>query len=778
MSVVYATDRNVASKEVPQTELIPVINTWTRPADWLTLPTVGPTDQKWVGLYAVFNTTTNYVAFTATVSAGTYTVDWGDGSSPTTYSSGALAQYNYDYATISSGTLSSRGYKQVIITITPTTANLTTVDANQKYVPAAGYPALPRYGTRWLDITLGSPNLQNFNLPSSSTITANMLEQFTLVSKGTSFTDFTDSFYQLYALRKVNIDADMSNVTSTLSMFYGCIALEEVPYFDMSSNTTMQWMFGLCSSLKQIPQYNTSNVTSMAITFNNCRSLTAIPPLDFKKVTTLYTTFQGCSNLVKLPYIDTSNVTNAASAFESCFNLPEIPNFNLAKTTDSTNMFGNCASLTTVPALNTSNVTIAVNMFNNCSALTSVINLNTIKVSNAANMFSGCKTLLSAPELDLANVTVASGMFAACTSLSDTPEYNFANCTSANSMFLNCSALANVGNLTTPNLLYTTSMFNACPTLESVPDFDTSKVTIMTTMFSGCNNLKTEGLPSFNTANVTAMNGMFQTCSSLVTIPTFNTGKVTNFGAMFNSANTLATIPALNMSNATTAAATFAATTNSMGNCEAYGMKFAIDFSNSLMGKTNLETLFASTLGTPASAQTLTITSNPGADTAVAKTATWTTASRNVTITVAGSVVAGMYMYNATAIQAIACSFSTTTSKVTMSAGRLAPKNNTVVAFSNIGSTDLTINTLYYVVNSDWTSGSTFELATTPGGIAIGIGGVNSSGTTRYALKVESVVGTTVTLESYPMAAGTSAAVTFRYLNTNLASFRNWTVSG
>lgn len=778
MSVTYASKRNVASKENPPSNPATTYNTWTRPADWLTLPTVGPTDQKFAGLYAVFDNDANYVAVLATTSTGTYTVDWGDGSSPSTYTSGTVAQYAYNYATVSSGTLTTRGYKQCIITITATTGNLVTVNLNQKYVNTTGYPALPKYNAKWLDVIVGSPNLTSMVVtPNAAVVSAHMLEQFTLVSKSSSWVSFVDLFYFCYGLRKANFDADMSNVTSTSAMFYYCINLEEAPYFDTSSVTSTSYMFAGCTSLKVVPQYNLSNVTNMLYMFNSCSQLIEIPQLDTRKVTDMSYAFQNCYNLASVPYLNTANATTFFRTFEGCKSLTTIPALDTGNVTTFAYAFQNCSSLNSVPVLNTSKSTEFLATFLGCTALETIPTLNTTNANTMFTTFANCSSLTSVPLLDTSNVLTTYQMFVNCTSLTSVPEFNLTKCTNATSMFQSCTSLPTISNINTPNVTNFTSMFLSCTSLESVPAFDTSKGTLMTTMFSGCTDLKSEGLPSFNTANATAMNGMFQSCNGLVSIPTFNTNKVTSFGAMFNGANSLVNIPALNMANATTAAATFAATTNSMGNCAAIGMKFAIDFTSSLMDKTRLETLFVN-LGTPASAQTLTITNNPGADTAISKTGTWTTASRNVTITASGSVVAGMYMYSSTAIQAIACSFSTTTSKVTLSAGRLAPKNGTLVAFSNIGTTDLAINTLYYVVNSDWTAGSTFELATTPGGVAIGIGGISSSGTTRYALKVESVVGTTVTLESYPMAAGTSLAVTFRYLNTNLASFRNWTVSG
>jgi hypothetical protein len=66
---------------------------WTRNPSWLALPTVGDTEQKFVGLIAVFEQS-NFTAFTA---SGAYTVDWGDGVVEDV-ASGGTALHEYDFA--------------------------------------------------------------------------------------------------------------------------------------------------------------------------------------------------------------------------------------------------------------------------------------------------------------------------------------------------------------------------------------------------------------------------------------------------------------------------------------------------------------------------------------------------------------------------------------------------------------------------------------------------------------------------------------------------------
>ena len=191
------------------------------------------------------------------------------------------------------------------------------------------------------------------------------------------------------------------------------------------------------------------------------------------------------------------------------------------------------------------------------------------------------------------------------------------------------SGLNTIGTLTTTsNLQYTASMFQSCTTLEGMPLFDVSNVITSTAMFSGCTNLKAESLPAFNFANVTTATTMFTGCYSLVSIPMTGFSKVTVATSMFNTANSITSLPALNFANATTLT-TFATTCNSLGNVAITGIRATTDFSNNLMGQSALETLFTN-LGSPATTQTITITGNYGADTAVSKTATWTATNKKI----------------------------------------------------------------------------------------------------------------------------------------------------
>ena len=107
------------------------VPTWTRPSDWLSIPSISTGEQVVYALMAVYNDDSNYAAVSC---LGNYTVDWGDGSQPQNYSSNTKAQYKFTYSSLPSNTITSEGYRQALVKITPQAgANLTAVNFNQRH---------------------------------------------------------------------------------------------------------------------------------------------------------------------------------------------------------------------------------------------------------------------------------------------------------------------------------------------------------------------------------------------------------------------------------------------------------------------------------------------------------------------------------------------------------------------------------------------------------------------------------------------------------------------
>jgi len=253
-------------------------NGWVRPADWLAMPTVESTDQKFVGLLAVTNNDSNHVALLA---RGAYTVDWGDGSAPEDVADNVQANHAYDYSAISNDTLSERGYKQVLVTVTPQGAgNLTqlTIDRRPTQFAAAK-------NAQWLDLIISGPSMTSLTLRGSLSF-SQWVERVTIKSHA---------------------------LTSTANLFNNMRALQSVPLFDTSSVTTMNAMFGACSSLQSVPLFNTVNNKNMNTMFNGCFRLKTIPLLNTVDVTDIGNCFPNCDALNSLPALNLSAVTSVTT---------------------------------------------------------------------------------------------------------------------------------------------------------------------------------------------------------------------------------------------------------------------------------------------------------------------------------------------------------------------------------------------------------------------------------------------------------------------------------
>jgi hypothetical protein len=278
---------------------------WVRPSDWLAMPTVTDVEQKFVGLHAIFPEGNNFAALLFTTSTGQYQVDWGDGSSPTLHNSNTKAEYEYNYTTYDTGntTLSTRGYKQAIITVTPVSGNLLTCNFQQRYTGQN-----QAYATGFLDCIISMPN------HSASAFTFG----------GTTVRHAYVERFDVKTLGSCNFLA---------SMFQNCYSLQSVPLFNTSLNTSMTTMFNICISLKSVPLFNTSLVSSFQ------------------------SAFSGCSTLRKVPLFNTSSATNMQSMFNSCLSLQSIPFFNSSSVNNMSAMFFDCDSLQSIPALSTLSIT-------------------------------------------------------------------------------------------------------------------------------------------------------------------------------------------------------------------------------------------------------------------------------------------------------------------------------------------------------------------------------------------------------------------------------------
>jgi surface protein len=412
---------------------------WERPADWSAMPSVTATDDTFVGLHLVSPSGSNFVAFTFTTDTGDYQVDWGDGNTDTVLSN-TQAQHQYDFTNVAlDGTLTSYGYKQTIITVTPVSGELRTANFQKRYStsPTIGY----FYSTGFLDCILSMPNANTGQsiIFGGTTVNHRACERFDIKTIGNA-TSMLNMFNLCASLQSVPL-FDTSNVTTMQSMFQGCVLLQTIPLFNTSNVETMLSMFTSCYLLQTTPLFDTSNVTNMQGMFQSCRSLKTIPLFDTSNVITMYNMFFGCSSLQSVPLFDIPNLTSMRGMFDNCTSLQSVPLFDTSNVTNMLSMFDSCASLQSVPLFDTSNVTNMQSMFQTCTSLQTIPLFDTSNVENMSNMLNSCILLQTIPLFDTSNVTNMQAMFQSCTSLQEVPALDTTSVTNQTSQFYFCYSL-------------------------------------------------------------------------------------------------------------------------------------------------------------------------------------------------------------------------------------------------------------------------------------------------------------------------------------------------
>lgn len=451
---------------------------YVRPVDWLTIdPLVSPGDQKIVILAAVFEDS-NFVGLEC---SGNYTVDWGDGTIVNTSAgTDSYHQYDWNYSGFT-GTLTSRGYKQAIITITPQIGqNLTLARLNKKNLAQAGLPN--GYTHPWLDIKMSAPLMSQLRigLGTAGDPIPRLLEQFDWIGTN-QLTSVINVFNNAFALKQVK-NFYTSLVTNFTSFFAQCYDLEHIPFFNTSLATGVNSMFINCYKLKSVPLFDFSNSVQFVSTFSNCVSIVEFPNFNCINGNLFTTMFDGCRSMIKNPaLIMNTGSKGLTGMFANCFSMVEFVNLNINNGTVYSQMFQNCYSLRILPTLNV-----------------------TTSSSNVAysSMFQNCYDLEVAPMMDLSKGGDCSTIFSGCLSIIEFPPYDFSSATTLQNAFASCVALKRlpvmiIGTGTT-NFVTT---FNACSSLEEAPNWNLQSATNITNMFNGCGNLRK--VPSYNLANVT-----------------------------------------------------------------------------------------------------------------------------------------------------------------------------------------------------------------------------------------------------------------------------------
>jgi len=282
-------------------------NGWTRPADWLPMPVVEATEEKIVGLHAVWPTDGNFASVRL---LGACTIDWGDGAVEN-FASSAQADHVYDYDDPQlDGTLTSAGYKQAIVTITPQSGQNITAYYHAKHAQSG----LANYSSGWLDLVFSVPNCVVLSVSSANFANAR-LQRFKLLSCA---------------------------ATNLNYIFTGCSSLQSIDLRGVGSNaiTSIQSICASNSSLKYVDlsYMNALSMSNISGAFNGCTSLETVKLPTFDNALTDVSTCFYLSWAIKsldLSCMSGAAISNTTSMFALCrglakINFPCPVNFSIA----------------------------------------------------------------------------------------------------------------------------------------------------------------------------------------------------------------------------------------------------------------------------------------------------------------------------------------------------------------------------------------------------------------------------------------------------------------
>lgn len=451
----------------------PTPDKWIRPSEWPDISgDVGP-DNKIVGLIAIPDNVTNNdsvsISFTVVTDSGTFSVDWGDGTSDTGVSSLTTLLHKFDKTSVNL-TTTSYGYKVAKVIITADSGNLTTIDFHG--VPV-GYSSSFANTFTWLEIDFsashGKGDVSYFN----------MLEHVVIRNFDPSHGSFNTYAYGCYNLKCFEVlnnqiknvinfsnaffdccnlfDITLGSITSVQflnNMFRNCRSLIEAPMFNTNSCTNFSNMFSQCVSLRKVPAYNTSNGTNFAGMFEACMSLKNIPLLDTSNANNMSTMFNTCSNLTEIPPINTSNCIDFGYAFAFCTSLKSIPLLDTSSGITFSNMFSNCYSLKTMPLIDLSNGTNFENMFYSCHALKDVPLFDLSSAQSISSMFGQCISLEKIPLIDISNASMIGDFLRGCISLQEIPALVNSGTSGGSFLWENCTSVKRIRTAIMPMFLF------------------------------------------------------------------------------------------------------------------------------------------------------------------------------------------------------------------------------------------------------------------------------------------------------------------------------------
>ena len=452
----------------------------------------------------------------------TLDIDWGDGSSHSTFSttSAGFIDERHTYASAGDYAISISVVSGSYVLQTKVTSYSTIISDNKSGVQSSN----SAYLTAVRKVEIGN----NVELYSYAFHQYTNLETIT-IPYGIEAKLFNNCFQNCYKLKSVIIPSDVTSNTSgysyifqncyglknvsfpnnapipnTVYLFQNCASLERIclPIIDDTSSAYSQYAFSGCLKLKHVViPYGTTRI--LGYMFENCYSIIEIKlPSSLTKIQQY--AFSGCSSLrsIKIP----PSVVFESYCFRSCTSLREVEFEEGLENLSGSNVFYDCG-IKTIKFPSTLTQISGTQVFNG-------IQVETVELPNSIEsigdgLFTRC-VLLKSCNIPSKLTSIPNYMFDHCSSLTyfEIP----AHITSiGNNAFNNCSSLMNI-KLNEGLESIGNNVFSSCTALEKV-EFPDSLKSIGFSTFSYCSSLDSVRFP--DTLESVYFNANFDNCASL-----------------------------------------------------------------------------------------------------------------------------------------------------------------------------------------------------------------------------------------------------------------------
>jgi hypothetical protein len=313
---------------------------WVRNPDWLPLPEITSSDNRFVGLFLVFENEYNQLTVNATNNAAS--INWGDSTSVT--SNGTTQTKVYDYSSLPGAVkqyYDGRNYKQVIVDITRLNT-LTTLN-----IAANSLNGLNNNGTiNFVDIAASLPETTAFVWGTTNSRTLRICERFVLLTSVD--TTYNSAFFSLPMLQYVDIPLNHLTINSAVQVMFqrsgGNLKFFNNSNLDIDSPVFTS-MFNLSyikkvgnltspastsggftnvfqnSAIEQVGNVTLLNATQLANFFYQAYNLHTIGVITAPNAVSLTAMFTGCNSLKEIVFTDCSNVTTVTTGSAGTFNL-------------------------------------------------------------------------------------------------------------------------------------------------------------------------------------------------------------------------------------------------------------------------------------------------------------------------------------------------------------------------------------------------------------------------------------------------------------------------